>query len=902
MGCIYVSCFMKNTILTLIIASIIPACAAKADSFTLKNNNGAEACITNYGARLVSLRVPDRQGVLRDVVLGFDDIAAYLEHPSTFGAVIGRYANCIGEGCFYLDGQGYTLPRNKDGRHCMHGGPDGFQNKFFSARKIRNNILELKLVSPDQEAGFPGELSLKVRYTLGDDNSLRIDYLATTTRPTVLNLTNHSFFNLSGNPSRDVIDYRLSIDADRFLEKRTGSPVPTGKFITVEGTAYDFRTEKQIGHENMPDEGYNLNYVLNHPGNLSIPAASCICPESGITLTVYTDQPGLQLYTAENLDGSLTGKGGVRLQKRKAVCLETQHFPDSPNHPEFPSTVLRPGEKFSSSTIYAFSVDTTINREPRDIYLDLMEEAVDAYTPERIQDYLQKVEAEGITEHGFARLVSNIGILVSHGRLPQYKDLFVRLMDVCTKELPVAKQKNQSRGEIGNDFAVKEVSCCIYEAEKSGMFHKETTDAWRRALEGMVAEDIYSVQPAPGDETAHNWCVYGAASECARLMVGIGGDRSYADRYLGDQLRFFDDNGMYRDPGAPMVYDFVTRLQYMAALDFGYDGPAKEGILEQLRKSAIPTLQMLSASGEIPYGGRSNRFLHNESFYAAVCEYYARWMNELGEKELARRFKAAALKSVSSILFWLKEKPVHHIKNRYPSDSGYGCEPYAHFNKYMVTMGSWAYLAWRFSDDTIEPAADLEPASTFVTGPDFHRVFMNAGGYSVQFDLDAQPQYDSDGIGRFQKIGVPPTVGLASPCPAAEPNYKLDIVNDGGLALAPIGGKFKLISARKRKVVLSDGKATWICRLSRKGLRMTLKGEDVQTMMIPAVVFDGENSIEPIIGKKSLEVHRDGAICVWKTNGTIVDTGKEYANRDGHLRRYDVSANRRLSLRGRIVN
>ena len=201
--------------------------------------------------------------------------------------------------------------------------------------------------------------------------------------------------------------------------------------------------------------------------------------------------------------------------------------------------------------------------ERSSVYLDIMQKSVEAYSPERIRDYIDRVDRDGITEHGYARLTANLGILISQGRMVGNKGLFEEMMDICVRELPIARQKNQGRGEIGNDFAVKEIVCCIMEVEKAGTFPEEKTVAWRRALESMRAEDIYSVQPAPRDPTARNWCVFGAASECARIMAGIGGEKEYSDRYLADQLRFFDENGMYRDPHSPMVYDLVTRLQYM---------------------------------------------------------------------------------------------------------------------------------------------------------------------------------------------------------------------------------------------------------------------------------------------------------------------------------------------------
>lgn len=536
----------------------------------------------------------------------------------------------------------------------------------------------------------------------------------------------------------------------------------------------------------------------------------------------------------------------------------------------------------------------------KDMYLDLMQEAVMAYTPERIEDYIARIEREGITEHGFARLASNIGILVSKGRIPEYKDLFIRLMDLAAREVPVAMEKNMKK-KPGNDFAVKELVCCILECEQSGLFPKSKTDLWRNALMPMKAVEIYSVQPEAGGKRAHNWCVFGSASECARLMAGMGGDRAYADKYLADQLRFFDVNGMYRDPHQPMVYDFVTRLQYMSALSFGYDGPVREQIEEQLLKSALPTLAMQSASGEIPYGGRSNGFLHNETFYAAVCEYYATWMKERGDVALASRFKAAARRAASSVTYWTSLKPVRHIKNRYPTETGYGCEKYAYFDKYMVTMASWAYLAYRFADDSIPLAKRPEPASTFVTSPDFHQIIMNSGGYTVQIDIDAYKPYDTSGLGRFQRRGYSPVAGLHSPTPSKKPKYKVDTSEKGGLCLSPGWKEYILVSAEKGKVVLTDGKgALWTVRLSRRGVSMTLEGEGTQSLTIPAFVFDGESSADVSMGERSLTVSFAGAECRWISNGTVSDSGKEYASRNGHLHKYQCAAEGRLKLKGCI--
>ncbi|MBR1576148.1 MAG: hypothetical protein IJ654_06850 [Bacteroidales bacterium] len=552
------------------------------------------------------------------------------------------------------------------------------------------------------------------------------------------------------------------------------------------------------------------------------------------------------------------------------------------------------------SLLLSVLLPPAIRGEGKDVYLDLMQTAVQAYSPEHIRAYYEEVDAHGIKEHGFARLTANLGILIAHSRMSEYQDSFVHMMDLCTREIPIARQRNAGHGEVGNDFAVKEICCCILEVEKAGFLPKEKTDGWRSALADMKADDIYSVRPPVGDKTARNWCVFGSASECARIMAGIGGDRSFADKYLQDQLRFFDENGMYRDPHQPMVYDLVTRLQYMFALYSGYDGPAREGIEEQLLRSAPLTLQLQSVTGEIPYGGRSNQFLHNETFYAAVCEYYARWMKERGQLEMAARFKAAAARAVASLRYWTDQKPIRHVKNRYPVESGYGCERYAYFNKYMVTMGSWAYLAYLFADEEIVPATSPEKAFTLVTTPDFHQILMHAGQYTVQLDWDAEGSYDSSGIGRIQKAGAPPVIALASPCPAQKPSYTLDLRNPGPLALSPLWDKYEIVSARTGCVILTDGQSTWTSRLSRRGLKMTLKGKGDQALTLPAFAFDGESRTRIDCDGKSLTICFNGWQCRYTTNGTITPTGLEYANRNGHLLRYDATGSERLVIRVRI--
>ena len=329
--------------------------------YTLTNANGMEVTVTDFGGRIVSVMVPDRVGELRDVVLGFDNIDDYIHVPSDFGAAIGRYANRIGQGRFTLDGKVYELPKNNFG-HCLHGGPDGWQYKVYDVVEADDSHIVLAMYSPDGDANFPGAVEATVTYRLTDDNALDISYEAASDAPTIINLTNHSYFNLSGDPSTSICDDWLWIAADSFTPVDS-TFMTTGEIVPVEGTPMDFRTVKRIGDDIdrydfvqlKNGNGYDHNWVLATAGDITRKAAEVRNDVSGIVLEVYTDEPGVQVYTGNFLDGSVTGKHGIVYNQRAAICLETQHYPDSPNKPAWPSVVLRPDETYRSHCIYRFS-------------------------------------------------------------------------------------------------------------------------------------------------------------------------------------------------------------------------------------------------------------------------------------------------------------------------------------------------------------------------------------------------------------------------------------------------------------------------------------------------------------------------------------------------------------------
>jgi aldose 1-epimerase len=338
----------------------------KTDLFTLRNKNGVVLQVTNYGAKIVTLFVPDKSGNLGDIVFGYEKIQECLAGDPYFGAVVGRYANRIAAGKFTLDGKEYQLPKNEGGKNLLHGGDSGFNDAVWTGELTETpegKAVKMTLLSPDGDQGFPGNLKVEVLYTLTDKNELIVDYKAVTDKPTVINLSQHSYFNLAGHAAGPVLNHELIINADRFTPVDENL-IPTGEIRPVEGTSFDFRTPHLIGERIANDEeqlilgkGYDHNFILNKEkaGELTF-AASAYDKGSGRFMEVFTTHPAIQFYTGNFLDGSQIGKGGNKYVYRSGFCLETQYYPDSPNHPDFPSTVLRPGEEYKHRTVFKFSV------------------------------------------------------------------------------------------------------------------------------------------------------------------------------------------------------------------------------------------------------------------------------------------------------------------------------------------------------------------------------------------------------------------------------------------------------------------------------------------------------------------------------------------------------------------
>jgi aldose 1-epimerase len=362
--------FLFVLTLFLLFADLFPAEVAVAESndlqlFTLTNSHGMEVKITNYGAIITSIEVPDRDGQLADVTLGYSEPADYVNalEQTYFGAIVGRYGNRIAKGRFDIDGTEYTLATNNEPNN-LHGGIIGFDKVVWDAEKDGDKSLKFSYHAKDMEEGFPGNLTSVVTYTLTDDNEIVVDYHATTDKPTPVNLTQHAYFNLKGEGEGTILDHELSINADHYTPV-DATLIPTGELASVEGTPFDFREQKTIGRDIEQDNeqlkfggGYDHNWVLNREkgeDELEV-AATLYEPKSGRQLEVYTTEPGIQFYSGNFLTGALKGKSGKPYVRRGGICLETQHYPDSPNQPNFPSTILQPGETYASKTVFKFSV------------------------------------------------------------------------------------------------------------------------------------------------------------------------------------------------------------------------------------------------------------------------------------------------------------------------------------------------------------------------------------------------------------------------------------------------------------------------------------------------------------------------------------------------------------------
>jgi len=553
----------------------------------------------------------------------------------------------------------------------------------------------------------------------------------------------------------------------------------------------------------------------------------------------------------------------------------------------------------------------------KETYLSLMERALAAYSDAHIRRYFDDVRAHGLTEHGFPRLTVNLGILIAHGVRRDLTPLFLEMMEFCCRTIPTVK--------AANDFSVREIIGCLWELEASGAADAASIARWRGDLAAIEPQRCYSVYASAPTDDVRNWALFTAVSEFFRQKAGLCDSSDFIDLQLASQRQFLDANGMYRDNKSahlhqPMVYDLVSRGLFSLLLHEGYRGVHAAAIDDALRRAAPATLAMQSVTGEVPFGGRSNQFLHNEAWLALIFEYEANRWARAGDAAQAARYKGAAARALASIAAWLGRDPIYHVKNRYPTETRFGCEKYAYFDKYMITTASILYAARRVCDDAI-PAApfDERAAAVFATSPYFHKIFLRAGGYALEWDTNADPHYDADGLGRVHRAGAPSAICLSLPCPS-HPSYTVDLAvpvaasicpgirEDGAWRFALDGAaSYMLLSltetgdaaAASLLCRFADGRAVRVrSEADARGVRLTAAGEGELAWMLPAFRFDGAAETEIAADAHTLTVRYDGWICRYTApDGTIVPLGAEAANRQGHYRLFAAAGRDALTVR-----
>lgn len=549
-------------------------------------------------------------------------------------------------------------------------------------------------------------------------------------------------------------------------------------------------------------------------------------------------------------------------------------------------------------------------------YIDLMEKALSAYSDEHINRYFTEVKKNGLTEHGFPRLTADIGILIAHGRRKDLLPVFIEMMEFCCKTIPCVK--------AANDFSVREIVCCLVEIEQNEVVPKELTKRWRNYFSEINPTTCYNQFATSPDDKVRNWALFTAVSEYFRQSANLCDSSDFIELQILQQLQWFDENGMYKDNKHadihnPIVYDLVPRGLFSLLLNHGYRGKYYDRVDNILKKAGLLTLKMQSPNGELAFGGRSNQFLHNEPGLCVVYEYEAKRYAGEDNTELSKAFKAAADRALSVTEQWLSEIPIRHIKNRFETETKFGCETYAYFDKYMITVASVLYMAYLICDDSIvyEPEKDDTPCVA-VTSEYFHKLFLKSGGYGLEFDLNADTAYDANGLGRIHKAGATSTICLSVPCPK-KPSYTIDIDNPiafsacsaihtekGWIFGADENTKYEIAETEAE---LNSARATLFCHFENgksikeqytvndSGVSITTEGEGEIAFLLPAFEFDGETKPVIEVEKQTLSVSYKGWICRYTTNGTIGDLNKVAANRNGHYHIFYVAAREVLKVK-----
>lgn len=552
----------------------------------------------------------------------------------------------------------------------------------------------------------------------------------------------------------------------------------------------------------------------------------------------------------------------------------------------------------------------------RETYIALMDRVLDAYSHAHILRYFDSVKKDRITEHGFPRLTANLGILIAHGRRTHYTDLFIQMMDYCCESFLIPTVVG-----VGNDFSVKEIIFCLLEVERAGFVPKEKTAYWRSLLAQIQPAQCYNIFAASREDDVHNWALFSAVSEHMRQYIGVADAGAFIETQLATQVRRLDANGMYRDgvwqgPHNPIVYDLVPRGLFSVLLHFGYHGEFFDAIDDCLRKTGLLTLQMQSVTGEIPYGGRSSQFIHNETQMALIMEFEANRYAALGNAQLAGQFKTGVRKALGNIESWLAREMLTHVKNNYPLETKYGCEGYAYFDKYMVTAASFLYVAYMFCNDEIAECPISDKAMCFSLSDHFHKTFLRNQNWFVEIDTNADYHYDASGIGRIHRAGAPSALCLSVPGTAApaltapegmlenfaiaagvEEAGKLIFAADPGVTYTKTGEAVTEETASVSMRCDFGGKTAGMdCLVTPECVKISASAEGKAALMLPAFAFDGKEATQITCRDTVLEIRYQKYLCRYTADAPIFDLGKRGFNRNGEYRLFCTQGTERVSV------
>ena len=568
-------------------------------------------------------------------------------------------------------------------------------------------------------------------------------------------------------------------------------------------------------------------------------------------------------------------------------------------------------------------------------YFDLMEKTLSAYSDEHIIRYFNDMKENGFKDQGFPRLTANIGILIANGRRRDLIGLFLEMMEFCCKTIPKVK--------AANDFSVREIVSCIEELEKSGVISNEDILRWKGYFATIDPKKCYNRFAEKPTDPIRNWALFTGLSEFFRQKMGLCDSSEFIDIQIASQLQWIDENGMYMDNAEsdvhqPIVYDLAPRGLFSLLLHAGYRGKYYTAIDEILKKAGLKTLYMQSAIGEVAFGGRSNQFLHNEAWLAGIFEYEAIRYYKEGNYALAGKFKYAASRALKVAEQWLAKTPITHIKNRFSTDSKYGCETYAYFDKYMISAASFFYTASLFCNDSIEPLEQRQEPIIWNTSKYFHKTFVKTEEYSLEFDTNAESHYDGSGIGRIHKKGAPSTICLSVPFTKAPYYYCGNWVNSTDITIPPAGhqvnsaqfsicpaikdekGKWSYGADTKTKYslvestvqndeakvafqcIFADGTdVTFSSAVSERGVVVEVSTDEEKEIGIALPVFDydGENRTKINYTENKIQVEYEGWICEYSSRN-IADLKDTFANRNGIYKGYIATGKGNLSVEIKI--